>query len=107
MPDFPSFFFFPFSNQLLDRYTETLEKLSNLEKVANSRRGDADSLSREKDTLQNKLHDALVQLEAQTAGSKAEIDKLKKENGDTVEQLSLQVGIFSSLFLLLFFLHIP
>jgi len=45
-----------------------------------------------------------VQLEAQTAGSKAEIDKLKKENDDTVEQLNLQVGILSSLFLLLFFL---
>lgn len=41
-----SFFLF-----FLDRYTEALEKLSSLEKLANSRKQDADTLSREKDTV--------------------------------------------------------
>lgn len=75
-----------------DRYTEALEKLSSLEKVANSRKQDTDSISREKDTILNKLHDATTQLEALKTSSAAEIEKLKREHDDALEQLDLQVS---------------
>jgi len=84
------------SSNTLERYNSTLERLAELEKIAESRRQSADTLSREKDSIRNLLEEETQKRETEEKKHAQEMELLKQSHSEATSELEEQV-IFEKL----------